>query len=128
MARLRGRTRFPFRAMNSALSPVSAMTALMQPSTLGRWLMRSQSGPQAPTMKERVTWHAPTELPEAPGPAEVLPSLPSKRLKIVCLPGGVADQLSRKVRATCDEQAQLGLKLSSTFCHDRSIFLVFKRL
>ncbi len=63
-----------------------------------------------------------------PGPDEVLPALPSKRVKIVCLPKAQSELLPSQVRAACAEQADLGLKLSSTFSHDRSVFLVFKRL
>lgn len=74
------------------------------------------------------TWRAPYTLPLAPSPAEVLPSLPSKRLKIVCLRPDPDGDLSRQVQDACRDQAAAGLRLSSTFGHDGSVFLVFKRL
>lgn len=72
-------------------------------------------------------WRAPRNFPAAPGPAQVLPTLPSKRLKIVCLRSGEPAELGLQVKAACREQAAAGLILASTFSHDGSIFLVFKR-
>ena len=76
----------------------------------------------------RGTWSPPDALPEAPGPAVVLPALPNRRLKIECLPKDAGPQLSELVKRTCDRHAAKGLKLASTFSHDGSIFLIFKRL
>ncbi len=72
-------------------------------------------------------WRVPRSFPTAPGPEQVLPSLPSKRLKIVCLRSTEPAELGQQVKAACREQADAGLILSSTFSHDGSIFLVFKR-
>lgn len=73
-------------------------------------------------------WHPPQSFPPAPGPAEVLPALPNRSLRIECLPSSPAETLPDRVKGMCDLRAAEGLQLTSTFSHDGSIFLVFKRL
>ena len=90
------------------------------------WSGKKPANPSSRTV--RTSWQPPQDLPEAPTPAEVLPSLPHRRLKIECLPKDAGPGLSDLVKRSCDRHAALGLKLASTFSHDGSIFLIFKRL
>ncbi|MCF3651302.1 hypothetical protein [Synoicihabitans lomoniglobus] len=74
------------------------------------------------------TWRAPQSFPETPSPEQVLPTLPHRRLKIECLPSEPADTLPARVKQACHDRGREGLKLTSTFSHDGSVFLIFKLL
>ncbi len=78
--------------------------------------------------KIQSDWKAPEDMALAPKPADVLPLLPGRRLKIECLPAEPADTLPERVKRSCQDRSGEGLKLTSTFSHDGSLFLVFKRL
>lgn len=72
-------------------------------------------------------WRAPPLLGTAPGPEEVMPQLPSNGLRIECVQIEPRDTLGERVEACCRRQTDGDRRLASTFCHDGSMFLVFKR-
>ena len=99
---------------------------MLMTDAAGLW---SREKPAKPSSRVKGSpWQPPQHLPQAPTPAEVLPSLPNRRLKIEALPKDAGPGLSEMVKRSCDRHAAMGLKLASTFSHDGSIFLIFKRL
>lgn len=72
-------------------------------------------------------WRAPPSLGTAPSPKEVMPQLPSNGLRIECVHTEPRDTLGERVEACRRRQTNDDRQLVSTFCHDGSMFLVFKR-
>ena len=66
-------------------------------------------------------------LAQPPGPANVLPDLPSSRFRIRCVPSEPFPTLRERIATECREQGLHGLRLSSSFNQDGRVFLVFKQ-
>lgn len=75
----------------------------------------------------RHVWRAPPSLGTAPGPEEVMPQLPSNGLRIECVHTEPRETLGERVEVCRRPQTADDRQLASTFCHDGSMFLVFKR-